>query len=673
MNQYAVKFSRLEAGVIVSFLAGLFLLSRYNYPLFHFMAELFSIVIGVSLFMLVWNARRIIGNNFLLFIGIAYLFIASLDLVHALAYKGMGLMIGYGANLPTQLWIAARYTESASLFTAVFFINRRMKPHLIMTFYAAFTAGVLILVYTGIFPDCYIEGVGLTWFKIASECAIALILLAALILLINRRTALNREIALLVIAAIGLMIFSELTFTQYVGVYDRANLIGHYLKIVSFYLIYKAAIETGLSKPVSILFGNLKRTEEELRAYKDRLEEMVSARTLQLKEANEALRAEIRERAQIEQALKQSVERIQDLYNNAPCGYHSLDKDGIILQINDTELKWLGYERDEIIGKNVATLLTPASMDTFKLNFPMFKERGWLRDMELEMFRKDGSSFPILLNATAVRDPSGNFEMSRSTLFDITERKKAEEEIRRLNDDLEKKVLERTAELRAANNELERFTYSVSHDLRAPLRAIDGFSEMLLRSQKDRIDRDGFHKLSVVRENARKMNRLIDDLLAFSRLGRSALRPVSIDMAQLTDEVWDELRVINPGRNMQLRKAGLPPAWGDRALIRQVLANLLSNAVKFTRQRTPAIIEIGGGPREVSDLFYVRDNGVGFDVRYYDKLFGVFQRLHSGNDFEGTGVGLAIVQKIIERHGGRIWARSRIEKGAIFYFTLPAA
>ena len=234
-----------------------------------------------------------------------------------------------------------------------------------------------------------------------------------------------------------------------------------------------------------------------------------------------------------------------------------------------------------------------------------------------------------------------------------------------------KSLQERTAQYQAANKDLESFTYSVSHDLRAPLRAIDGFSKMLLRDAGTQIDEESRRKLTVVRESTEKMNRLIDDLLDLSRLGRQALALSHIDMKKLFHEAWEELCELAPERAASLKVDELDDALGDRSLLKQVVLNLLSNALKFTRDREPAVIEIASAKDDDFVKFSVKDNGAGFDMKYRDKLFGVFQRLHSKSEYEGTGVGLAIVQRIINRHGGRVWAEGKVGKGATFYFSLP--
>ena len=247
------------------------------------------------------------------------------------------------------------------------------------------------------------------------------------------------------------------------------------------------------------------------------------------------------------------------------------------------------------------------------------------------------------------------------------------EQVSRSHHHLEAQVAQRTKALEGTNAELESFSYSVSHDLRAPLRAIHGFARILLEDHHAKLDPEAQRLLGVIDQNTRRMGQLIDDLLAFSRLGRTDLTTGPVDMKELTQLVADEVQRVESGRNgsLEIRIDPLPPARGDRGLLRQVMSNLLLNAAKFTRGRPSARIEVGSKPNGDQTVYYVKDNGAGFDARYADKLFGVFQRLHSAEEFDGTGVGLAIVKRIVQRHGGRVWAEGVVSQGAIFYFTLP--
>ncbi len=292
-------------------------------------------------------------------------------------------------------------------------------------------------------------------------------------------------------------------------------------------------------------------------------------------------------------------------------------------------------------------------------------------DVEFRVVWPNGSIHYLKAYGQFVRDENGRPLRMTGVNYDITDLKEAENEITELNHNLEARVAERTAQLEAANKELEAFSYSVSHDLRTPLRAIDGFSKILLEDYRDRLDDEGRRLLGVVRDNTNRMSQLIDDILKFSRTGRMEMTFADIDMEKLARDVFAELQPNVDSGKLQLEIEHLIPAQGDSAMLRQVFVNLLTNAIKFSRDRIPAVIKVGCYREGGEAVYYVRDNGAGFDMQYAAKLFGVFQRLHAVTEFEGTGIGLAIVKRIVTRHGGRVWAEGKVNEGATIYFTLP--
>ncbi|HVO68222.1 MAG TPA: ATP-binding protein [Syntrophales bacterium] len=356
-------------------------------------------------------------------------------------------------------------------------------------------------------------------------------------------------------------------------------------------------------------------------------------------------------------------------------GAATLVEDGTIFYCNQRFAEILNTPMERIIGSSIFPFIEPREEKSFKASF-MRALRGASKGESV--FRAaDGHSIPVLLSMSHF--PAADIPGSLCLVAtDITKRRQAEQALQKSHDELEIRVDKRTADLKVkteqlevANRELESFSYSISHDLRAPLRAIDGYSRMILRKIGDTFDEDTKRKFNDIRLNVHMMGQLIDDILAFSRLIRKDMLRSELNMIDLIREVWKELNSINPDRNISLIVNSTPLGYGDAALVKQVYHNLLSNAVKFTKLRDYAQIEVGGYNDGNENVFYVKDNGIGFDMKFYDKLFGVFQRLHNDPFFEGTGVGLATVQRIIHRQGGRVWAEGKVNEGAIFCFTLP--
>jgi len=376
------------------------------------------------------------------------------------------------------------------------------------------------------------------------------------------------------------------------------------------------------------------------------------------------------QRRRAEEALLSSEERYRSLVELSPDALLVQIEDRLVF-VNSAAVKLFGAASPEqLIGKTLQDLVHPNHYPNVRHRLERMRLEGKPAPfLEGEMVRLDGTILAVEMAATPLM--FAGKPAAQIIAHDISDRKHAEEEIRRLNIHLERRVKERTAELEAANKELEAFSYSVSHDLRAPLRHIDGFVEILLSTKAASLDRDSQRYLATIADSTKQMGRLIDDLLTFSRTARAELKKTRFRLADLVRTVRRELETECQHRQIEWAVHDLPDVEADPALLKQVMANLIGNALKYTRPRNPARIEIGADPAPEEHVIFVRDNGVGFDMRYAHKLFGVFQRLHRAADFEGTGVGLANVRRIIHRHGGRTWAEGDLDKGATFFFSLP--
>jgi PAS domain S-box-containing protein len=381
-------------------------------------------------------------------------------------------------------------------------------------------------------------------------------------------------------------------------------------------------------------------------------------------------------RKQIEAEQKQLNQRLRDqqfytrsLIESNIDALMTTDPSGIITDVNKQMEALTGCTRDELIGAPVKNFFTDPERAEASIKLVLSEKK--VTDYELTARARNGKETVVSYNATTFYDRDRKLQGVFASARDVTERKKTEEALLALTNDLENRVHQRTVELETANKELEAFAYSVSHDLRAPLRAIDGFSRKVVMGYGDKLDDEGRRQLQVVRDNAKSMGQLIDDLLAFSRMGRREMALQPLDMDAMVRGVADELRAAEPQRTIEFAFSPLPRARGDAAMLRQVWINLLANAVKFSRQRKVAHIEVGGRVEGEEALYWVKDDGAGFDMQYAGKLFGVFQRLHRQDEFEGTGVGLAIAQRILHRHNGRIWGDGKPDAGATFLFALP--
>lgn len=382
---------------------------------------------------------------------------------------------------------------------------------------------------------------------------------------------------------------------------------------------------------------------------------------------------DITEQKRAEEALRRSEARYRELVQNANSAIIRWRRDGIITFFNEYAQAFFGYTEDEVVGLPVS-MLVPAQESTggdlTRLVPDIVDHPERYINTINENMRRDGSRMWMAWTNKPIFDEQGQVAEILAVGIDITERKRAQDELLMLNETLEQRVHERTAALESANKELEAFSFSVSHDLRAPLRGIDGFSKMLLEQYSAQIDPAGQDYLTRVRNAAVRMGRLIDDMLNLSRIGRREIRREPVNLSELAKSVIDDLRQRDPERQVALDIAPDLRVAGDKGLLRIVLENLLGNAWKFTGKTADARIEVGAMSQGAERVYFVRDDGAGFDMAYADKLFTPFQRLHSEEEFSGTGIGLAIVQRIITRHGGRAWAEGKVGEGATIYFTL---
>jgi PAS domain S-box-containing protein len=388
---------------------------------------------------------------------------------------------------------------------------------------------------------------------------------------------------------------------------------------------------------------------EELHNYSGQLEKRVEARTKELQESQKEYRR---------------------IIETAHEGIWVTNAEYKTTFVNPRLAEMLGYTTEELLVLPPLALIDPDNQSTAMMNRER-RQQGIKEQYEFKLRRKDGSDLWALISTTPLLDDKGQYVGVLAMLADITDRKLAEDSLLNLNAELENRVIERTTQLEHANRELEAFSYSVSHDLRTPLRAIDGFSQALLEDYNEQLDADGQSYLKRVRAASQRMAELIDDLLNLSRVSRYEMREEMVDLSLMAQQIVDSLRKAEGEREVKFSLTDNLKATGDPHLLRIALENLLGNAWKFTQKQEDAQIEFGStGQENGHTAYFIRDNGAGFDMTYVSKLFGAFQRLHAANDFPGTGIGLATVQRIIHRHGGEIWAEGAVDQGATFYFSL---
>jgi PAS domain S-box-containing protein len=681
---------RLVAGLLFLLaIPALYLISRYSYNLFHSLADGLAIVIGACAFVVVWNSRRNVDNDYFTFVGISLLFFAFLNLLHMLGNKNMGVFPGYG-NLGPTFYIVTRYVLSISLLAAPFFINRKLNTYLMFAVYSGATSVILLSIfYWKVFPACIVEGAGLTPFKIVSDYVICAILLASMALLLVNRRSFDRRVRRFLVSSIALSVATGLTFTLYSDPFGVTNMIGHLFQIGAFYLIYVAIIETSMVRPQEILFRKLKQHEEKL-----------AENVRQLDRANAELQQEIAERRQTGEALRLSEEKFSAAFANNPAAIAITRlEDGLVLEVNDTWVKMTGYDRKEILGRS-ARMMWPTEEASSRFVREL-EQKGSIYGWEQEFLKRSGEVFVTQLS-TQLLTLDGQ-KVILSTLVDITERKKAEQGLREARDELELRVEERTRELRVAYERLKEetrereqaehllreaqkmealgtLTGGIAHDFNNILAAIIGFGEIA----RDRTPPGSRNVRPIERilEAGLRGRDLVRRMLQFSRRTEQEKKP--LPLGSVAKETVKLLRASIPAtvsiRTNVVNESGC--VWADPVQMQQVVMNLCTNAA-YSMRETGGVLDVGVSDFAISSAdgdtygikpgaymkLVVQDTGPGIPADVVSRIFDPF--FTTKKPGEGTGLGLSVVHGIVKQHEGHIRVESEPGKGACFSVYLP--
>lgn len=665
---------------IISSLIGLYLVSIYSYLLFHSLAELFSIFVAFGIFTIAWNSRHILDNPYFLIIGNAYLFIGGLDLLHTLAFKGMGVFPDFGANLPTQLWIAARYMESLSFVIAPFFIRRIVKAnHIFCGYLLVFLIILGLIFYWDVFPVCYVEGAGLTSFKKVSEYLICLLFISSIVILYRRRPEFDEGIFRLLISSIILSIFSEVAFTFYVHVYGLPNLIGHYLKVASFFLMYKAIIVTGLTNPHEMLFRNLRQSEDALRSLSDELEVRIEKRTAELLDSNVLLNKEIDEHKLSKEQLRQSREMLNEVFDGILDPLIVLDANMQTKLLNNAALEYYGLtSKQEAIGKPCyrvfKQLPKPCDGCDIPLAISSAKNISFERKAPLDPSRRENVVIYII---KGINDAPKEFILR---IHDITERKM-----------LEKQIIQ--SEKLAS---LGVLVSSVAHEINNP-NSFVSFNIPILRDYIDNLipiidayaashpefelcnltypefRQDIFKLLGNIENGSSRISAFVANLQDYSQdKGKKTSMRV-----ELKDVIERVLTICHS----KIKKSAksfvknvpeeIPPIYTEPFILEQILINFMINACQ-AQDKEDSWIKINvavnhGGQEHIG--IEVSDNGCGIDERTQLKIFDPFFTTKSPK--EGTGLGLYVSHTLANRLKGHIEIESEPGMGSTFRLILP--
>ncbi|MBW1988460.1 MAG: hypothetical protein JRI97_02835 [Deltaproteobacteria bacterium] len=637
-----VSTRELAAGAAALVL--LWLLSLRNYLLFHSLSEFFSIAVACGIFLVAYNTRSFTQNGYLLFLGAAYAFVGALDLLHLLSYKGMGVFPARTPNLATQLWIAARGMEAASLLAATWFTTRPFPPKGVAAAYLAATAILLWSVFAGVFPDCYTAG-GLTRFKQGAEYVVMAVLAGALFRLYRRREYFGENVFVLMAAAIVLTMFAEFSFTLYVSVYGLSNMAGHLLKIASFYLVYKALVRTSLTDPYRILFRRLSDSREELARANDRLEERVKERTKELLEAQQALSAERL--------------RLFSVLESLPAFVYLRGRDCTIRFANRFFRERFG-EGQGLCHQVLYRRESPCADCPGKEVFFDGKPREW------EFSAPDGRIYRVFDYPFTDTDGA---TLALQLGLDITERRKAREAL----------VLY-AKKLAEQKEEIQDLAHAAAHDLQEPLRKVYTFSDRLKTGLAEKLSDKDRYTLDRLMHTVASMRAMASALVEYHKAASGSGTMAPVDLAEICRESAARLKSDAAAAGCEIRVGNLPEITADPGQMSLLFDKLLSNAIMH-RGDQPAKITVDSRPLQAAPHapgtpgpwheIRVADMGPSFDPKYAERIFRPFERLVSREAEKRPGMGLAIARRIVERHGGSISVTSRQSDGTAFFVVLP--
>ena len=583
-----------------------------DYLLFHALVEMAVVGIGIALFTLVWASRSYLENAYFLVLGVGLLFVGGLTLLYTLAYGGMSAF-GSVPGLAAALWIAGGLLAAATAIGAPLAIGRNVPPWYLLGAYAAATGALLAAIATGAFPDVGGAGPGGVPLRLVAGVVVVTGIGAGMILLYRRRAAFDEEMLHLLLEALGSYLAAEVCFSLAADGIGLLTLAGHLLRLLAFYLFALAIVKFGVRRPYAALFHEL------------------SSRTDQLREAREY---------------------VEGLLEQAPGPILVLDAEGRVTRLNRAFGRLTGRSSAGFMGRPLVDALPGIA--------PAVLEAGASpRGVEGPVLHRDGTVRTVLWTSATLRNPDGTVTATVVQGQDVTARVEAELRLRVAIDELE-----------VSNEGLERYAYVASHDLQEPIRTVVSHVQLLERRYKGRLDEDADEILGYIVEGGLRMQRLIQDLLLLSRIGAKKRPFEPVDSEQLLLDVLRDHRHQIRELGAVVQHGPLPVVCGDPAELQLVFAHLFENALKF-RSDEPPRIRVTAEREDGWWRFAISDNGIGIEPQYFDRIFVLFQRLHTRERYEGTGIGLPVVKKVVERHGGRCWVASIFGKGTTFFFTLP--